>query len=497
MANTSVSRREFVAAIQSTPLSVSQLQADSRMAGVDVDAADLNHDGNISGAREAGALFDQVDRLDRDGSLASVQVVKDGAATAVAPAVAAVGDLSRAADLQRKARSADPGNDDVLFIGMRSENKPESDALAARGRGQFAVTRVATTSDSITVGSQAYDLSTDAGVQDFSRALGLPQAQADRVRDAILANPVDGRGELAQLAVVLARGETGGSVPSRLVLSGHHAGGEFFGDQGHLSDRAVQQLARALPVGAGKIEDLHLAGCYSHGRSNIDAWREAFPNLQTAWGYHHTAPGPTSGSLPHQAQWDSATRGRVGVLNRSVAQGAGREINAEVIVWSQQGGFQSSTAAGTLDEARRAVTDREADFNSAFSGATTIRDPHSGSVREYYSHLNDLLDRSDLPASERPALEAKRDQAIRLLYYSDVSRGFQNTHGSTVAAGYAAIGEKAPDFSKLSRADANRQIDDFLSRTATSTDPAVVAARNRLTELRNLTPSAIPLNWIN
>ena len=137
MANTSVQRREFVEAVQSSSLAVSALKGDSRMTGVDVDAADLNHDGNISGTREAGALFDQVDRLDQDGSLNSLRTVNNGTATAVAPAVAAVGDLARAPGLQRKGRAADPGNDDILFIGMRRETQGEAQALTARGAGRF------------------------------------------------------------------------------------------------------------------------------------------------------------------------------------------------------------------------------------------------------------------------------------------------------------------------------------------------------------------------
>jgi hypothetical protein len=495
MANTSVQRREFVEAVQSTALAVSDLKADSRMQGVDVDAADLNHDGNISGTREAGALFDQVDRLDQDGSLNSLRTVHDGTATAVAPAVAAVGDLARAPGLQRKGRAAEPGNDDILFVGMRRETQGEAQALSARGAGRFNVTNIGSTDNSITVGSQTYDLSTNAGVRSFADSLGLPQAQADRVNDAILSNPTDGRAELGQLAVVLARGENGGTIPSRLVLSGHHAGGQFFGDRGHLSDRSLQDLARAMPRGAAQIEDLHLAGCYSYGRAQLDAWREAFPSLQTAWGYNHTAPAAGSGAETHEAQWEAATRGRVGVLNRSTARGT--SVDSEVIVWSQQGGFQSANPPGTLADARARVSNDQAAFDSAFSGATRITDAHSGPVRDYYSNLNDLLDRSDLPANERPALEQKRDQAIRLLYYPDISKGFQSTQGATVAAGYTAAGRTAPDFSKLSRADANREINDFLTRTQGSADPAVLAARSRLTELRDLTPSAIPLNWIH
>lgn len=488
-------RRDFVASLSRASIDVATAKADSRLAGVDVEAADLNGDGKIRGERECGRLFEEIDRLDHNGSSSSVQVVaRDGTATAVAAPIAAVGDLGRAAGLQRTARSAEPGNDDILFIGMRTETRTESDALARRGRGQFSVTAVGSDSSTVTVGGTRYDLSTNAGMRSFADSLGVSQAQADGVYAALQSNPVNGRDELAQLAIALARGENGGSMPSRIVISGHHAGGTFFGDNGTLSDRAVMDLARALPNGAAKVEDLHLAGCYSHGRSTLDGWREAFPNLQSVWGYGHTAPSANGGAKTHEAQWDSATRGRVGILDRTAARGTRHDD--EVIVWSRQGGFQSSAAARPIADLRRDVAGGESAYNSALAGTTSISDPHSGPVREYYSALNDLAEHPDLPATDRPAIEDRRARAIRLLYFSDVARGWSGENSALLGRAYSQAGMTQPDFATMNRRQALAAINTFLDRTQASRDPDVLAAREQMIALRDLDPAKIRVDWI-
>lgn len=104
-----VRRDEFVGRLGTTSLDVNALRADSRMLNVDVGAADLDHDGQISGTREAGALFDQVDRLDRDGDANALTLGLNGRATATAAPIAAIADLANAPSLQLRANEALPG----------------------------------------------------------------------------------------------------------------------------------------------------------------------------------------------------------------------------------------------------------------------------------------------------------------------------------------------------------------------------------------------------
>lgn len=105
----SLRRDDFVAQISAQSLDVNTLTNDSRMLNVDVGAADLDGNGAISGAGEAGALFDQVDRLDRDGSGLTMMLARDDRARATAAPIAAIGDLANAPGLQLRANEALPG----------------------------------------------------------------------------------------------------------------------------------------------------------------------------------------------------------------------------------------------------------------------------------------------------------------------------------------------------------------------------------------------------
>jgi hypothetical protein len=491
-----ISRNDFMSQLATAKLSVADLKADPRMTGVDAAKADLDGDGKISGKKELRALFDEVDRLDTNGSSESVTVVDKGSATATAAPMAAIGDLGRAGDIQRKANAASAGNDDILFIGMRDATSKESDALAKRGKSAgYNVTVIGQKSDVVSSGGKDYDMSTDAGMRGFADSLGLPKDRADQVYAALQKNPKSGRAELAQLAMVLNKGENGGTVPSRLVISGHHAGGEFMGDRGWLNDGAVQDMARAFPKGAAQVEDLHLAGCYAYGRNTMAKWTDAFPSLQTAWGYDHTAPGADSGATLHQSQWDSATRGRVGILNRSAAKGL--SVDDEVLVWSKQGGYQGKGPPKSLDDLKKEVKSGESAYQNAFDGTTTISNPHEGSVRDYYNSLNDLRQHPDLPVGDRAAIDDKIDRTIRLLYTKDVNPGWATANSATLDKGYKAAGLDKPDFSKMNRKEALTAIDKYLKATDGKTDPDIVATRARMNELKTLDPVAIHKDWIH
>src|SRR5205823_7516538 len=120
-------------------------------------------------------LFTQVDKIDRDGSIGSMRLVdKDGKATEVAPKVAVIGDLGKAASLQRKARAADRGNDDVLFIGMRKGSSVESQQMKSLGiGGKFSVTVIGSDKSTVDSGGKTYDLSKADDRKAFSQSLGL------------------------------------------------------------------------------------------------------------------------------------------------------------------------------------------------------------------------------------------------------------------------------------------------------------------------------------
>jgi peptidoglycan hydrolase-like protein with peptidoglycan-binding domain len=86
-----LTRTEFTQSLQDKKIDVGQAKADPKLAGVDVAKADLNHDGKISGATEAAALFKEVDRYDTNGDAASIALTgTDGASTRAAQVAAAL-----------------------------------------------------------------------------------------------------------------------------------------------------------------------------------------------------------------------------------------------------------------------------------------------------------------------------------------------------------------------------------------------------------------------
>ena len=79
---TKISKADFTRSLSGKTLDVDQATADSGLAGLDVARADLNHDGKIQGATEAGALFKEIDVYDRDGNSQTVALVEaDGVKT--------------------------------------------------------------------------------------------------------------------------------------------------------------------------------------------------------------------------------------------------------------------------------------------------------------------------------------------------------------------------------------------------------------------------------
>jgi hypothetical protein len=488
-----LTRKTWNDALAGKSISVADLSSDTRMKGVDVASADLNSDGKISGAKETSALFDQVDRIDGDNNTNQLTLVDaNGAAGGSRAAAEAVGDLGKAATIQKKSRANEAGNDDVLFIGMRTLSSNEKAAMRSMGiGGKFNVTTGGSESSIVENNNQKFDLKTDQGVKDFAASLGLPPKQTAEIEKVLKDAVPDARDELAVIAKDWAKAENGGRCSSRLVLSGHHAGPKFWGENGTLQERDLAALAKAMPKAAAQVEDLHTAGCYSGGYSNAEDWRQVFPNLQTHWGYQGSAP-PADMSFAHQAEWEQQTRGRVGIMDRTRARGV---LSSEVTAWSRTGGHTSSSGDVALSTVKADVSSRENAFTSAFNGGK-IDDPHSGPVRQYYNALNNLQNHKDLPASERDAVREKIEKTIRLLYFKDVAKGWATENASIIDKGYAAAKMDKPDFSKMDRGTALQTIETYLKSTEGSKDPAVLALRAEMVALRDLDSSKIKASWI-
>jgi hypothetical protein len=215
-------------------------------------------------------------------------------------------------------------NDRVLYVGMNAadshdgkgtpENELEWKSLSYLTGGRAE--RVQTSSGSTVEG---FDISSDDGMRSFVKSLGLDDERSKGVVDVLRKTPTAGRDEIANIAKVLARGEKGGVVPSRWILSGHYGDTitDGSGSGNALRTEDVRAIAKALPKGAAMVEDIMVSGCYSGGKEQLEAWKTAFPNLRSAWGYgwqgsHGEGDKSPTGAnaVRHVQEWELETRGR-------------------------------------------------------------------------------------------------------------------------------------------------------------------------------------------
>jgi hypothetical protein len=468
-----------------------------------LERADKNHDGKI----DADEAFNVADDFDHDGSRGSlVATDRAGAPTPAGKALSSLGLLMQNREVQGGApRPSVPArNDDILFVGMNNETresagaKHEINQLRARGNSITSVTdsRVA---DHISAGGRDYDLTTPQGRDGFASTLGLPADQARKVADAIGNGNDDAKDELAGIAQVWAKAERGGTIPGRMVISGHNVGsGPWGDDNGQLSWESLKGLAQAMPKAAAAVEDLNISACYSGGEANNEKYKEIFPNVKTIWAYGGSAPGSGSGATAHQAAWDNATRGSgtniSGAAERLAAAGTRKAEN--IATWTEG---TSAAASESLSHLRDNVNYGAYQFRNYFSGESVVDNPQSGPLREYYNNVQALLQRSAVTGDERRELESRRDQTIRTLFYtSNIAPRFQREYGSQIAAGYRALGATPPNFGTMSRLEAVGAVENFRLRMeqSGSTDPAAQRTLQLLNGLWNLDPRTIPNNWI-
>jgi hypothetical protein len=230
-------------------------------------------------------------------------------------------------------------DDRVMYVGMNSAQHQcdrEARAVHAAVVIEHGERDKAVGADHARVGDGGVvDLATDRGAVEFAQSLGLPDAQANIVANVIRHSWHGCRDELAAIARVWAQAERGGSVPSRLVLSGHCYGNSIWdgGDEnlGALVFANLRALASAMPRAAAHIEDVMISACSSgfvgadatDQRDSFALWKTAFPNLKTAWAYGSAKAdyhSPTSQqAIMHIQAWEHATRGRAQSLDATRA----------------------------------------------------------------------------------------------------------------------------------------------------------------------------------
>ncbi|MBI2897963.1 MAG: hypothetical protein HYY06_30685 [Deltaproteobacteria bacterium] len=481
-------RTELVRELEDRWIAVEEAKEDPRLRGVDLEAADLDEDGKIAGDEEASALFDAIDRRDRDGDADSLRLRWNGGWRSTGAAVAAVGDLAEADGLRRRAADAREAgarpNDDVFFVGLNPSNRFEAEELSRRARVTYRP-------------ASQPGLESPEEIAAFVDGLGLPPQQAADVREVLQSSFRAERVPLAQLAQEWARAERGAATPSRLVLSGHGSGLNMWGGtENELRFTSIARLAAALPAGAARVEDLHVASCYS--ATSMSTLQIAFPNLRTLWTYRGSAPGSGSGAVAHQRVWERATRGRADSIDPARLGTARKAEN--VAVWSERTGTVERRPRPPVERLERDHARLLPTLQSFARGASEVADPHNGPLRFVYDRIQEILQHPDTTPERRRELESEKQLALRLLFFREsVAPRFAREHTRAIDAGFRAVGLEAPDFARLGRRETLAAIAG-LERAAEARRPvpAATGALLRLLHrgLRDLDPDVIPDGWI-
>lgn len=394
-------------------------------------------------------------------------------------ASAAVVAAARAAGGAANAAAAAP-NTDILYIGLNPQSATaEINALGKTG----AVHAVGVGSS---VGGVHYDFASASDVYRFVDSLALDPRTTANLADALLRTPAHRRPMLAQLAASLADGERGGPTPSRLVISAHSGGVDFYGFGTNFNAEDLQRLAKAMPRAAGQIQDIHFSSCSTSGQAGLEdsrkAWLEAFPHLKTIWAYAgHADLAPTR----ELEAWGRATNHPHDTLD--LPRGS---VSTRVATWSVKDGYHDSLSLPTL-QAARALADTR--FRSFVSGAADSRVYAEEAMADYEAYRV-LSQRSDVPANERAALAKRADQLLRVRYYSEgVRSAFAARYGQAIDAAFGALGLNRVDFGRLDRAHALAEIAAFEKRVADAKPVPTEAAAviPVLRGLRDLEPSVI------
>jgi hypothetical protein len=401
-----------------------------------------------------------------------------------------------------------PWNDRVVFLGMNPGPTKSASRTMSR-QADLTLIMPSTAPDRIRVGQDTYDLRNQRGVTAFVATLGLPPKAAAGVRKAFAMCEKGARDELAGLARIWANGEKGGRIPSRLVLAGHSNGDGVWGDDnGSLRLGPLLQMSRSLPHATSQIEDAFVTGCYSGGEVTMDQYLLIFPRAKTIWAYEAQAPGVDNGGAIDQAGWEKATRGRSANFVPTTSAAAGKKL----AVWSYKSGYHATKPPLNLAQLRGKVQWMEENFlrpalagqNYTYDGQWRvpigITDPHTGLVRQYYSWLVRLTQNKGLSENERALWIEKKHQAIRLLYYTaTVAPHFAQEYQSEIKRGYQKLGLQAPDFGRISRAQALAAVDQYVARldkTRNAAPEALQTGTLLQRGIQDLDPGVIPDGWV-
>jgi hypothetical protein len=148
------------------------------------------------------------------------------------------------------------------------------------------------------------------------RGLGISPFNTTRFVNALLclfACDTAFREQMADMMQMFHAAESGQFKLERLVLSGHHSGGEMWGEtaddellSSFVPERDLTNLAKTFPKAAAQIQDVMFSACNT--KEQVELCQRLFPNLQSVWAYEGFSPRIDQGSARHIKKWEKTTR---------------------------------------------------------------------------------------------------------------------------------------------------------------------------------------------
>jgi hypothetical protein len=145
-------------------------------------------------------------------------------------------------------------------------------------------------------------------------------------------------------------------------------------------------------------------------------------------------------------------------------------------------------------EIQQDLEGREEVFQRYFSGNSPVTNPQQGELRDYYNVVQRFLGHPEAASDLASQMEVRRDQTIRLLFWSLVTPKFGEAYKNLLQPGYEAAGMTMPDWKKLTRQQFVLHIEEFLQKAAG--DSKATESIRLMIGLRDLDPLIVLTAWV-
>ena len=252
-------------------------------------------------------------------------------------------DIIRAQNNPTGQRDLNPQKNGIVFMGMNTYAHYESQALNCFNKGDGGVRSALPQKkqDHLKRGSTEYDLATESGAASYIATLGLPDNLAIKAATFLVNAGEDARDELGEFIRILSEAEMGERKIDRMVLSGHSAGSQIWGDDnGEILFDQLAELTKLFPNAMGQVQHLFMSACSTGKEEGIKQYPELFQGLESVFAYHASSPGTWTGAIDHLGQWEEATEAGKPASNVDPSLVDGIRKSKNSATWNKTDGYQ-------------------------------------------------------------------------------------------------------------------------------------------------------------